>query len=863
MIHIPVLVMPLTVKALAAPVRLMPLKEALSTHFDYDAFLTTYYVAGETEQYRLTKPSLRKIRHGGGVVEHHAVVVEIDTKDIFGEKKPWKPEQRHVFLAMLGDVAPYPPPSFIYWTKNGARLIYALSSPISPEVYEAAVRRLIKEYTLSGLKLDVSCTDWTRLFRLPNVVRDEERLMSPILGEGTIYNIEDLDVGDCAKIDDDAPLVEREHVEIGDCPDAGEAKALLLNLQTGGPSDWFKRAKRKSKSLPYYHAVFEGGRLAREHEKDDTIHSYVGCACKHLYYVAETTPEHIYAMFHGPVGTLGISKDHRDGQTWHTVLWRACQVWWAAEKESEGARSIQQDISAESVEVTVAAMRQWCDSPQLRGEIGDAVTFVRRHAIAIHMSCYYVLRPDGVFSPHPARRDSLIALIQQVQATAIVNVQKVGQGGLTWRTVEEILNDHAFKVRSCEARVTLPGNVTSGAVVEGLGGSDDIGATLCLSMYRLNPAITPQRDEEVDLWLRAFCGRNYAQVCSWIGHALHLTGRPLCALSLEAPPGIGKGMFVQGLIECLERPTFVAPAAIAATFNHTIDESPFCHINENWGDFRPDLPDRFREFVAGDPVHVTEKYMAPRVIRNPIRFIMTANNAQPIEMLFGARPLTRRDRDGLEVRLLHFRLGEEARNLLNEKGNRQWTGGWVRDEQNGGKSTYRVAKHFLWLHAQRPHQEPKSRFLMDGFLDPTVARAVTMRSDLVEKVVEILCRMVSGRSAAAGLVVRQTTGDMFVSAHLILDHIRTRFKSNANAGEIQEVLESICAGDDTGITEVIKDDKGVDQVEARWYKIDVGLLHSETLNLGLDPGVVKKLVEKSAGARKSEKPLVIEFDPVL
>lgn len=68
-------------------------------------------------------------------------------------------------------------PNIVYPTRHGARAIYCLNSPFKTgEQYESKYRGLLKSLITGDndlITIDQKTWDWTRLFRLPRVVRDD------------------------------------------------------------------------------------------------------------------------------------------------------------------------------------------------------------------------------------------------------------------------------------------------------------------------------------------------------------------------------------------------------------------------------------------------------------------------------------------------------------------------------------------------------------------------------------------------------------------------------------------------------------------------------------------------------------------
>lgn len=100
----------------------------------------------------------------------------------------WSDSHREVvsrlFLALSGVQAPgtspqvpLTAPSAFYTTSGGFRLVWALTEPVPVEGargLEDLLGGLVASAHIAGLEVDVACRDWTRLFRLPQVRRDDK-----------------------------------------------------------------------------------------------------------------------------------------------------------------------------------------------------------------------------------------------------------------------------------------------------------------------------------------------------------------------------------------------------------------------------------------------------------------------------------------------------------------------------------------------------------------------------------------------------------------------------------------------------------------------------------------------------------------
>lgn len=116
-----------------------------------------------------------------------ALVGDVDDADAHREKRPASKEWRATTepVLRLSGLAHYE-------TRGGYRVIAELADPVelrSPEdarLWSSTYRGWCEQLrTTYGLTLDVACADWTRLYRLPNVVRDGAEQRAPIVGAVT------------------------------------------------------------------------------------------------------------------------------------------------------------------------------------------------------------------------------------------------------------------------------------------------------------------------------------------------------------------------------------------------------------------------------------------------------------------------------------------------------------------------------------------------------------------------------------------------------------------------------------------------------------------------------------------------------
>lgn len=153
----------------------MEFREAMETCHGWDAHFVTYDVPGWPENLpRLKKRSrfLEQLRAEGLEVVQWGLAYDYDLPD----HGAWTVEAVDEFETriaracdrnpVLGTFAAY------YRTRRGARLVYVLHEPVPVADGEGAHRGLLKMWAQQSVLFDPACSDWTRFFRLPRVMRE-------------------------------------------------------------------------------------------------------------------------------------------------------------------------------------------------------------------------------------------------------------------------------------------------------------------------------------------------------------------------------------------------------------------------------------------------------------------------------------------------------------------------------------------------------------------------------------------------------------------------------------------------------------------------------------------------------------------
>lgn len=171
-------------------------REAFVTDYPDDRWFAPYVLIGDDvppgQSLRLNKSSLPTLKRLGYKVACNLVVLDFDHN--------------------APDVTKLPPEWGWYSTQRGIRLFAELSTPIGPLHAEAQIRAAFEQFPGA----DPKCKDWTRLFRLPRVVRcDSKTGDRPLKLEGlVVFPARTLD-----PIPEPAHVPERRRVRVAFDPD--------------------------------------------------------------------------------------------------------------------------------------------------------------------------------------------------------------------------------------------------------------------------------------------------------------------------------------------------------------------------------------------------------------------------------------------------------------------------------------------------------------------------------------------------------------------------------------------------------------------------------------------------------------------
>jgi hypothetical protein len=814
-----------------------PFIEAFEQHYPSDAHFVTYcpisLEARDQGFPRLTKGVLPQLRGQGEDALTTCIALDYDTPG----HAPWADGGVVEFLGRLAELeATWPTAmawTLFYSTRGGARLIYVLDEPLPADIAEGKIEGLRQDFLKRGIEFDKGCSDWTRIFRLPYVVRDGKETTCEFIAQyenrlsaGAAPSAEKVRT---APITLPASLPGRPSIE--------DAKDLIEGYHaTNGAhfwTDWRKRAKVRLGGRECFPFLFEQADLP-EGARNDTLTAFVGQVVGLLHGVESTTPGHVYGLFLGPVEQLDPDEGH---PAWPDVLWTLVARFWQAEETKEAEKAATEALAAQNASQRAAStaerllegIQAWCPSPVVAAStwlkdgvvqqesLDEAVAFIRRHAIVSLGHNFVILSPNGTYEGMQIASHQVIPRLRVTGMDALIPTQVPGQdGGMSDIDLTTLLNNFSTQVATVEARPQV-----EGSIIENI---DRPNAVLVVPAYRRNPHLKPAFDNDVDNWLRRLFGDNFTKAVEWIQWSLAFDEGPICALSIEGSAGVGKKLFVQGLAECLETPRVADATDLVGRYSYGLLESPFLVVNEGWPRTNDGMhpADRFRQLSGGDPVRVERRYFHPVHVRNPVRFLFTANNQDVIRVLTANRDLSPQDRDALAIRLLHFDVGAGAEVWLRAKGGMSFTGAsgrrWIAGD-SGQPSDFILARHFLHLYAHRAKKPPGNRLLVEGGNCPQVLFEMRTGSGAAPLVIEALLALIEKKPLSAGITFEG--GKLWVLSSEVLKYYRENLykatRRELTASNITSAFKGLMT--EGPQMRVLDTRKG--EGMKRWYSLDV------------------------------------------
>ncbi len=839
----------------------VPLSEALSRDWNNDSHFLLYSLHDEEDNpvfARVSKrsPFVAELIQRGGAVKVHLLVFDHDLPKVNNQKQVWTEEGLGEFVQGLAQ-ADLPSPTYWYTTLHGSRFIYQLSEPVDHLRAEALCKAMIAQFSTAGIELDSSCTDWTRLFRLPSTIREDsgERYEYMMVGPGEPFDPSTIDVTvipDAEKFADVKPYEAQ-------IPDADAVRELLVIVNEKGReshSDWYKTAKTYLQGRDAYPVCFEDAPIDTSKGWNNGVVKLAGQVIGMTARQDSASPEGIFALLYSALEQLQVEEQRTANQTdWFQKAWDIICRMWANEQsqiEAENKEREAQIIAAKAVREELLEKIKKQRPQDVPSEPEAAAEFLKQRMIASDGRLHWIMRPDASYNIKPITDSMLVPMIRELGMEDVIETSEMRGKSWVTKSGKSILDDHATPIIGvqCSSREPI-------AFIDGAPGY----RVLHIPVHRLNPSVKPEFSAQIDEWLHKLFGDKYALGIEWLSWSLEVGG-PICALNLYGAPGVGKGLLVQGLAECFEGER-MNDGRVMGKFNEGLLHTPVINCDEGVPQIKSDealaLDQAFRSFVSGGSITIRSMYQNPFTANVYPRIIFTSNDRDILKSIVGHRDQTDDDNRAIELRLLSICVTSGAREFLTAKGNYAYTAGWVHGKN---KSRYVLANHIRWLYDHRkPSKHGSGRLLVEGEVQTALVRGMRLRSQSAQTVLKALVKMIeSPQLKRHGMHVDPIEGKVWVTPSGLVQFIEGAMNGIDGSITLPRAGQVLRQFSDSNIDQIEKS-KPIGALRGRWVEIDLGLLYEETENYGMPNDRITKLLRLQPEGEQKINTVAAHMEP--
>ncbi|MFG0245703.1 MAG: primase-helicase family protein [Phycisphaerales bacterium JB052] len=619
--------------------------------YDGDAHCVAYTIPGEETMPRLNKPSYMAVKDQGKTIQLSWMIVDIDNPG----HAEWTDELYEETFRALARLPEFGHCGW-YLTRGGLRLVWPLKEPISvacAEDFKAMFHDHLREH---GIVPD-DLFDWTRLYRMPRVVRDGVRQDYP------------LDFEHMAPLEWTPP---REPIE-------GTFSRVVMARPEGGrpempEGDKVRRGDyAKLKDHDFYHRIVDGLPLAPSGRRNQAMVQVIGTIIA-VYDTAD--PYFVYRLM-----KRSIEAQVKQGSKWGLDhLWDRCCYFTSLHA---GLKETEEELRK--------AFRKIARSLQDKAAecIGIGVDELQHHLIISCRNTYYIFNEHKMCYDAPCSRIEILrGLRRSCPALCPTTTSHTGAN----LADVELLARYSTPAHDVYAVLGQEGhhyNAATGAMYEG-----------CAAV---RPDLKPVYNAQIQRWLELLGGERKDAFLDWLATLLILD-KPTCAIYLHGPNSIGKGMLGEGLAR-LWGGALTSYSTLSASFNERLTKCPLIVADEAIpsGIYDTNASAIFRQLLGSSQMPLKRKWQAEASLMGCPRLLITANNADALRV---REDLTVEDLDAIIRRVGYIKCNNDARDFLEELGGRDTTESWVAGDG--------IAQHILWLHENR-QVDPGPRYVVEGW----------------------------------------------------------------------------------------------------------------------------------------------------
>lgn len=273
---------------------------------------------------------------------------------------------------------------------------------------------------------------------------------------------------------------------------------------------------------------------------------------------------------------------------------------------------------------------------------------------------------------------------------------------------------------------------------------DRVTGTLTINVAR-PLEVEPAYSEEVDTWLRLAAGERYDALAESLATA-RMLDRPWAILWLPGAPGAGKQLVTLGLAALFEHGAPVAYYDATSRFNAGLLRTPIVALHEGVGKHGGDSR-ALRSLTTERHHRIEEKGVPAGLLSGFPRLVVDSNNPDPFG--FAAEDLTDDDERAIGARINRVPFRAEAARYLADHGSFSFTDRWIEAAglgKGGGPGV--LCRHIAYLEQIREPRPPR-RILAGGEAADWLG-AITARRGLARDVLLHLAQIADGWTHRSG-----------------------------------------------------------------------------------------------------------------
>lgn len=725
---------------------IIDVREALEQEYSTDAHGAAYMIEGEEHCARLAKDVLR-IEDVSNRLKMVATFVDLDRHG----HSDWPDVDTAVRnVALLSRLFPN---AAIFTTRRGVRIVFLLARPVPALAYSQVAGPIVEDVRekINGASVDVEVDDttveWTRLFRMPKVIRDGK----PTWEDPTFLlhipeNWQPLQCGvgnpTDAKIAPGEALIPATIVGVPDPVQISEQdwddviREFADPMARAGSNGLLGKLRNNE---PFFTAGNRNTTTFR------AINAFVD-----IYQEVRGQPPSAIAVFSMFYGSTYATKGNTTPQEAIGELWGMVSRIVEAQEYA--------DDEAHEPLPQKHAVTEW-------GKIPLSVYTGGRSRYIWDAGRKSYTEPIGNDDSYKAAFIDLWGAIYGIRASTTLNLLN------SYGTfVDDVILDLTAEAPRIEATHRARSLVLP------------VGKRVKV------PAVF---HADVDEWLTALAGTDREGLLSWLHYALKFD-HPLCALYLSGVPSAGKSMIAQALAQFLSG-TYVEFDEAVSRFNGRLRNSPLIWLDEVSGE---SATGKVRSLVGNSTHKIERKGVDAETLRGNLRMVITANNEDALR-LDDIRTI--HDVEAITQRVRYIRVGGEAADLLRKRGGRDYTADWV---LTSAGAPGRLCEHIAWLSERFEPAVRGSRFRVEGI--PTAWHYRALYSGGVGAVLALLADKVAMNRKDSVAYFDAASRQILVRVVTFLSDPGIRASLKAEGVDPQDAratLRSVCLEDSEVVSE--------------------------------------------------------------